>query len=280
MFDDFVFRFGDHTYDLLSKTYIMGILNVTPDSFSDGGKYTKAEEALKRAKEIESEGADFIDIGGQSTRPGSKEISVDEELERVIPILEAVKDEINIPISIDTYRSKVAEEALKSGAMIVNDITGLNYDPEMPKVINKYKASCIVMHSKGKPENMQDNPEYENVVAEVTSYLENSIWKANISGIDQIIIDPGIGFGKTVEHNLTLIKHIPDLKRLDCPILIGVSRKSLIGKILNTDVGEHLEGSLALDTISILNGVNILRVHDVKESVRIAKITDSYLKTE
>lgn len=276
MNDNYTYKFGNITHDLNSRTFIMGILNVTPDSFSDGGLYLRPEAAVVRAKQIESEGADFIDIGGQSTRPGAEEISAEEEMKRVIPVLKALAKEIRIPMSIDTYRSEVAEEALKCGALIVNDISALNFDKDMAKVISKYKASAILMHIKGTPRDMQVNPEYHDLIAEVLTYLENGMWKANVEGIDQIIIDPGIGFGKSVEHNLYLIKNMYEFKKLDCPIMLGISRKSLIGKIDGSDINERLSGTIALNTISILNGVNILRVHDVKEAVRAARIVDEY----
>jgi dihydropteroate synthase len=278
MFDSYNYRFGKKTYDLGSRTFIMGILNVTPDSFSDGGKFLKTEDAIAHAKQMEKDGADFIDVGGRSTRPGSEEISVDEELNRVVPVIKALKNELKIPISIDTYRSKVADEALSNGALILNDISAFNFDIAMPKVAAKHKATCVLMHIKGNPKNMQQNPVYEDLIAEVLLYFENAVWKAIIAGIDQLIVDPGIGFGKTVEHNLTLIKYMFEIKKLDCPIMIGVSRKSLIDKIAHADIDDRISGSIALNTISILNGVNILRVHDVREAVQAARIIDVYKK--
>jgi dihydropteroate synthase len=278
MFDSYNYKFGKLTYDLGSRTFIMGILNVTPDSFSDGGKFFKTEDAVAHAKQMEKDGADFVDIGGISTRPGSDEISVDEELSRVLPVIKALKNELKIPISIDTYRSQVADEALSSGALIVNDISAFNYDSDMPKVAAKHKATCVLMHIKGTPKNMQQNPVYKDLIAEVLLYFEKSVWKAIISGIDQLIIDPGIGFGKTSEHNLTLIKYMFEIKKLDCPVMIGVSRKSLIDKIAKADVDNRLSGTIALNAVSILNGVNILRVHDVKEAVQAARIIDAYRK--
>ena len=278
MFDSYNYRFGKTTYDLGSRTYIMGVLNVTPDSFSDGGKFLKTEDAVAHAKQMAEDGADFIDIGGRSSRPGSEEISVDEELSRVIPVITALKNELKIPVSVDTYRSQVADEALSSGAHIVNDISAFNFDSAMPKVVAKHKASCILMHIKGSPKNMQKNPVYEDLMAEVLLYFENAVWKAIISGIDQLIVDPGIGFGKTTEHNLTLIKYMYEIKKLDCPVMIGVSRKSLIDNIAHADINNRLSGTIALNTISILNGVNILRVHDVKEAVQASRIIDAYKK--
>jgi dihydropteroate synthase len=278
MFDSYNYKFGKTTYDLGSRTHIMGILNVTPDSFSDGGKYLAPEDAVLRAKEMEAEGADFIDVGGQSTRPGSEEISIDEELNRVIPVIKALNNEVKIPFSIDTYRSPVADEALANGAKIVNDISAFNFDPAMPEVVAKHNASAIIMHIKGTPKNMQENPEYKDLIAEVLLYFENAVWKANVAGIDQLIIDPGIGFGKTPEHNLRLIRNMFELKKLDCPVMIGVSRKSIIGKVTGAEINERLSGTIALNTISILNGVNIIRVHDVKEAVQSVKLIDKYKK--
>jgi dihydropteroate synthase len=226
---------------------------------------------------MESEGADFIDVGGQSTRPGSEEISAEEELKRVIPVIKALVNEIKAPISIDTYSSVVADEALSGGAVIVNDISGFNFDNSMASVIAKHNATAIAMHIKGTPKNMQAKPEYDNLIGEITQYFENVVWKANVDGIKQLIIDPGIGFGKTVEHNLQILKHLPELKRLDCPIMIGVSRKSMIGKILNTDdVNDRHEGTITLNTVAVLNGAHIIRVHDVKEGARAARVLDSF----
>lgn len=278
MFDSYNYRFGKTTYDLGSRTFITGILNVTPDSFSDGGKFLKTEDAVSHAKQMEKDGADFIDIGGISTRPGSEEISVDEELNRVIPVIKALRGELKIPVSIDTYRSQVADEALSNGALIVNDISAFNFDNAMPKVVAKHKATCVLMHIKGNPKNMQQSPMYKDLIAEILLYFENAVWKAIIAGIDQLIVDPGIGFGKTVEHNLTLIKYMFEIKKLDCPIMIGVSRKSLIDKIAHADIDDRISGSIALNTISVLNGVNILRVHDVREAVQAARIIDKYKK--
>jgi dihydropteroate synthase len=278
MNDNYTYTFGKQIIDLSSRTHVMGILNVTPDSFSDGGKYLNVDDAVEYGKQMAADGADFIDIGGASTRPGSDEISVDEELGRIMPVLLRLKDEIALPLSVDTYRSEVADEALKNGAMIINDISAFNFDEKMPEVVSKHKATCILMHIKGTPKNMQENPEYENVVAEILKYFEQAVWKANVNGIDQVIIDPGFGFGKTPEHNLTIVKNLSKFKKLDCPVMIGVSRKSTIGKLSGGGIDDRLEGTIALNTISILNGVNLIRVHDVKENVRAAKLIDSYRK--
>lgn len=281
MNDNYSYHIGKKVYDLSSRTHVMGVLNVTPDSFSDGGKFVKTDDAVMHAKQMELEGADFIEVGGASARPGAEEVSADEELNRVIPVIKILSKELTVPISVDTYRSKVADEALTAGAVIVNDISGFNMDENMAAVAAKHKATVIAMHMKGTPKDMQKDPKYDNVVAEVAQYFENVMWKANVAGIKQVIIDPGIGFGKTIEHNLTLLKHLPELKRLDSPIMIGVSRKSMIGKILNIDdVNDRHEGTITLNAIAVLNGANIIRVHDVKEGVRTAKMLDAYKNSQ
>ena len=277
MNDNYSYTFGKKVYDLSARTHVMGVLNVTPDSFSDGGKFFKAEDAIAHGRKMEQEGADFIDVGGQSTRPGAEEVSIEEELNRVIPVITALAKDISIPISVDTYRAAVADEALKAGALIVNDISAFNFDEKMAETIAKHKASAIAMHIKGTPKDMQKDPHYDDLIAEIVSYFENTAWKANVAGIKQVIIDPGIGFGKTVEHNLQILKRLSEFKRLDSPIMIGVSRKSMIGKILNNEnVNDRHEGTVTLNTISVLNGAHIIRVHDVAEGVRTARIIDAY----
>lgn len=263
-------------FDFRKRTYIMGILNVTPDSFSGDGIYKNPELAVEKAKRMVAEGADIIDVGGESSRPFSKRISAEEELERVIPVIEELRKHIDVPISIDTYKPEVAEEAIKAGASIVNDIFGLRKEG-MVDVVSRHKAYVIIMHMKGTPENMQINPTYHDVVAEILEFLEKQVNFAIENGIpkERIMIDPGIGFGKTVEHNLEIIRHLKEFKILGCPILIGVSRKSFIGKVLNLDVSERLEGTLAAVAASVLNGANIVRVHDVKENFRVCKMLDA-----
>jgi len=256
----------------------MGILNITPDSFSDGGKYfdgkIKYDKILEDALKMEEEGADFLDISGESTRPGSEKISKDEELERVIPAIELIRKNSDIPISIDTYKSEVAEEALKCGADIVNDISGFQFDKKMPEVTTRHNASCILMHIKGTPKNMQVNPEYKNVVEEVYSYLSESISIAKRAGIKQIITDVGIGFGKNLQNNLDLIKNLSEFKKLGYPMLLGLSRKRFIDSIAPTSVTERLEGTIAANVTGILNGANIIRVHNVLENKKAALIAD------
>lgn len=272
---NFKYRFGKFEFDLNSRTYIMGILNVTPDSFSDGGKFYETNKAIEQGIKIAEEGADFIDIGGESTRPGSESISADEEIKRVVPIIEALSKKISIPISIDTYKASVAEKALQAGAVIVNDISAMTFDEQMPDIVAKYNAGVILMHIKDKPKTMQVNPSYENVTREVKDFLKDRVEKTKLSGINQIIIDPGIGFGKKLEHNLQLIRELKSFVELECPILIGASRKSFIGTILDLPPNERLEGTAAIVTASILNEANIVRVHDVKEIKRVAMVTDA-----
>jgi dihydropteroate synthase len=260
-----------------NKTLIMGILNVTPDSFYDGGLYINPLDAVSHALKMEEEGADIIDIGGESSRPGAEPVSEEENLRRVCPVIEKLINKLKIPISIDTYHPKVAEECIKLGASIVNDITGLR-NKEMIEIVAKYKVAVVIMHMKGTPKNMQENPTYTDVVKEIKEYLKKQIEEARKYEINNIIIDPGIGFGKTVEHNIEIIKRLNEFKELGVPILIGPSRKSFIGKILNLPEKERLEGTLAAIAISIYNGANIVRVHDVKEAVRVAKIVDAIIK--
>ncbi len=259
----------------------MGVLNITPDSFSDGGKYfdgkLNLESVVADAIKMEKDGADFIDIGGESTRPGSESITIDEELERVIPVIHELKKRLSIPMSIDTYKCEVAEQALKAGASIVNDISGFRFDKKIAGVTAEYNASCILMHIKGTPKEMQKNPVYENVVSEVYDYLESSIGIAKENGIEQIIVDPGIGFGKTLDHNLDLIRNLNEFSKLNCPVLLGVSRKSFLNKIFPAGVNQRLEGTIAANTIGIMNGANILRVHDVHENVKAVRIADKIL---
>ena len=277
----YLLEIGQRVLDLSSRTHLMGVLNVTPDSFSDGGKFFKPEEAVKQGLKLAEEGVDIIDIGGESTRPGSEPVTIEEELRRVIPVIEELTKMIQVPISIDTYKSRVAKEALDSGASMVNDISGLRYDPEMKKVIAKYDVPVVLMHIKGTPKNMQENPHYDNLIEEIKTYLIESIKIAKEAGIDEdkIIIDPGIGFGKTPEDNLRILKNLNEFTELGRPLMVGVSRKSFIGKILNLPTEERLEGSLASMAVAIMNGANILRVHDVKESKMVAKLVDAILKS-
>ncbi|MBF0345321.1 MAG: dihydropteroate synthase [Nitrospirae bacterium] len=262
----------------LNRTCVMGILNVTPDSFSDGGRFYDKGSALAHAVEMAAEGAEIIDVGGQSTRPGSVPVSVEEELSRTIPIIEALAGKINTPISIDTYRAQVARAAINAGASVVNDISAMQFDPDMAAVIANTGADIVLMHIKGTPVDMQINPVYEDVVSEVYTYLKERIEAAQQSGIDasKIIIDPGVGFGKTVEHNLRLINNLQRFKDLKVPLLIGPSRKAFVGHITNVATPDmRLMGSAAAVAISLYNGANIVRVHDVKEMVQVVRAVEA-----
>jgi len=257
------------------RTLIVGILNVTPDSFSDGGLFFDTEKAIAHAKEMIQEGADIIDIGGESTKPGSVPVSEEEELRRVKPIIERLRKETTVPISIDTYKPRVAEECLKLGVQIVNDVTGLRNE-EMIRVVAQYKAPVVLMHMKGMPKSMQENPVYTDVVQEIKEFFKERIQAAREAGIQDIILDPGIGFGKTVEHNLQILKRLGEFKDLGYPILVGTSRKSFIGKLNDgAPVEQRLEGSLASMVIAIMNGATMVRVHDVKPAKRAIQIADA-----
>ncbi len=277
--DNLIYKFGKVEFDFSKRTYVMGILNVTPDSFSDGGRYFTLDSALEHAMKMVEEGADIIDVGGESTRPGSEPVPVEEELRRVIPVIRELAKRTEVPISIDTYKSEVAKQALDNGAIIVNDISGLRFDEKMAEVVAEYKASLVLMHIKGTPKTMQQNPEYKDVISEIYSYLSESVDLAVGAGIRQIIVDPGIGFGKRLVDNLEIIKRLREFKSLGYPILIGVSRKSFIGNILNLPVDQRLEGTAGAVAISVWNGANIVRVHDVKEMVRVVRIVDAIKKT-
>ncbi len=280
----FAFRCGRKFIDLSSRTYLMGVLNVTPDSFSDGGKYFNKDQAVAHALQMVADGADIIDVGGESTRPkgpygeGAEEIGADEEIRRVVPVIAELSSQSDALISIDTYKAVVAEAALKAGAVIVNDISGLNYDSAMAQMVASHEAVLIAMHIKGTPKTMQQNPVYENVVEEVKESLSQSVEKARGAGIEHILIDPGIGFGKKLEHNLSLIKDLHRFADLHCPIVIGPSRKAFIGMLLNLPVDQRLEGTAAAVAASIFQGANVLRVHDVKEMKRIAVVADAIMR--
>jgi len=266
--------------DIGRRTLVMGILNATPDSFSDGGQFTNAKQAVEHALFMMGSGADIIDIGGESTRPGADPVPLEAELERVIPIIESLSKTTDTCISIDTYKSAVARHALEAGASIVNDISSLS-DPDMASVVAKAKVPVILMHIKGNPKNMQTAPHYNSLIDEIKSFLEAKILLAIDSGIapDRIIIDPGIGFGKTIQHNLEIIRRLGEFKSLGKPILIGTSRKSLIGKILKIDsLTDRVEGTSATVAISIANGADIIRIHDVKEMARVARMTDAIVR--
>lgn len=272
-------KVGKNCFDFSKRTYIMGILNVTPDSFSDGGRFYHFEDAVSRGLEMAEEGADIIDVGGESTRPGARPVPEKEEINRVVPVIRALVKK-GLCVSIDTRKSLVAEAALDVGAKMVNDVSGLRYDKKMAKIVARYKVPVCIMHMKGTPATMQKNPVYQDLMKEIIDYLQKSIEIAENAGILQgkIIVDPGIGFGKTVEHNLEIFKRLKELKVLGCPILVGPSRKSVIGKVLNLPIEERLEGTSALVALAIANGANMVRVHDVKEMLRVVRMVDAVVK--
>ena len=254
----------------------MGILNITNDSFSDGGKYYEPELAIRRGIEIEAEGADLIDVGAESTRPGSEPVSLKEELRRLLPVVDGLLNNVQLPISIDTYKARVAEEVLQRGVHLINDISGLRFDPEMKNVVAKYQAPVVISHIKGTPKDMQQNPHYTNLVGEIYDYLSNSVTLAIEAGVapQNIVVDPGIGFGKRLGDNYEILRRLNEFSELGYPLLIGPSRKSFIGKVLNAEPDQRLEGTAAAVALGIQNGANIVRVHDVKEMMRVCRIAD------
>ena len=265
---------------LPERTLVMGILNVTPDSFSDGGLYRDTEAAIVHGVQMVEDGADVIDVGGESSRPGAEPVPLEEELSRVVPVVEALAQRVQAPVSIDTYKPEVARAALDAGASMVNDITGLA-DADMRALAAERKVPAVVMHMKGTPRTMQENPVYEDVVSEIMAFLRERIALAVEAALPEefVIVDPGIGFGKTAEHNLEIIRKLADFKSLGLPILIGTSRKAFIGKVLGgLAADERLEGTAATVALSVANGANIVRVHDVKEMVRVARTADAVVK--
>jgi dihydropteroate synthase len=255
----------------------MGVINVTPDSFSDGGEFFEKERAVDQALHFAADGADLIDIGGESTRPYSKGISAEEEMNRVIPVIEALKKELTLPISIDTLKSQVAREALRCGASMVNDIGALRSDPGMASVVADAGVPVILMHMKGTPADMQAHPTYDDVAAEIIDFLRKAIDQAVSWGIrrERIIVDPGIGFGKTFDHNLEILRELGRFQCLDAPILVGSSRKAFIGRILDKKVHERDTGTMATVAAAVMNGAHIVRVHNVKQAVETVRVIDA-----
>ncbi|WP_443660528.1 dihydropteroate synthase [Clostridium algidicarnis] len=268
-------KFLDKNIKLGERTYIMGILNVTPDSFSDGGDFIDIHNAVNHAKEMIELGVDIIDVGGESSRPGHKNITEEEELKRVIPVIKRLSAETDAIISLDTIRSEVAEEAIKEGVHIINDIWGLQKDPNMAKVAAKYKIPVIIMHN-------QNGTDYNNIIEDIKEFFKRSVAIAKEAGIseDMIILDPGIGFGKTPEQNIMVMSKLDEIKSLGYPVLLGTSRKSMLGKILDLPPKERVEGTLATTILGIVQGVDIVRVHDVQENLRAAKVADAIIRGE
>lgn len=263
---------GNRVFDAEHRTYIMGILNVTPDSFSDGGKFNQMDAALYHAEEMIRDGADIIDVGGESTRPGHTVISDDEEISRVAPVIEAIKSRFDIPVSIDTYKGKVTEAALKAGADLVNDIWGFKFDHRVAELTARYGAACCLMHNRSEPT-------YQDYLNDVVADLKECVRIAKDVGIsdDKIILDPGVGFGKTYQMNLEIINHVDVLHSLGFPILLGTSRKSVIGQTLNLPTDQRVEGTLATTVVGVLKGCAFVRVHDIKENKRVIQMTEAIM---
>ena len=277
---NFTLRLKPGRLNLGQRTAIMGILNVTPDSFSDGGSFLAKETAVEHALAMCEDGADVLDIGGESTRPGAEAVTADEERRRVIPIIEALAGRIEQPISIDTSKAEVARDALAAGARIINDVTGLSGDPEMAGVAAESGAPVVLMHMRGSPRSMQRSPRYRDVISAIALYLRSRIHDVVAAGVaeSQIVVDPGIGFGKTVSHNLEIMRRIHELRSLGRPMLIGASRKSFIGKVLDVPVDQRLWGTAATVGWAVAQGAHIVRVHDVVEAVRVARMTEAMMR--
>jgi dihydropteroate synthase len=271
-----------YSLNLSGKVHICGVLNVTPDSFSDGGKFFDEEKAIEGGLNLEKEGADIIDVGGESTQPQAKRVKPKKQIERVVPVIKKLSKKLRIPISVDTQSFIVAEAAVKAGASIINDISGLKYDKRIAELAAKYKTGLILVHIKGTPKDMQKNPVYACLIQDIIDSLNKSINCALEAGVkpEQIAIDPGIGFGKTTEHNLSILKHISEFKSLGYPIMIGTSRKSMIGNTLDRPVDKRLLGTAATVTHSILGGVKIIRVHDVNEIKDVVRMTEAIEKSK
>lgn len=276
------FKLGKKELDFDERTMIMGVLNITPDSFFDGGRYFSVSKAVNRALAMVEEGADIIDVGGESTRPkgsaygeGASEVSADEELRRVMPVVEQLVRSVDIPVSVDTYKSEVAREVLRAGASIINDISGFRFDPAMAEVVGRAGGTAVVMHTSGRPGEMQQRTSYQDIFGEIRQYLLEGVNLGLKAGVQQFFVDPGIGFGKTAGDNFKLIAGLDYFSDLGYPLLVGVSRKSFVGSTLDLPVESRLEGSIAAMTAAILNGASVVRVHDVKESRRAAVIADT-----
>ena len=268
-------RIGNKEFDTAKHTYIMGILNVTPDSFSDGGKWNGYDAAMRHAEELLEGGTDILDIGGESTRPGHLQITSEEEIARTAPVIEAVKRNFDVPVSIDTYKSDVAEAALQAGADLVNDIWGFQYDEKMAGLVKKYDAACCLMHNK-------NEAVYKDFLRDMYAELQKCVDTAKAAGIedDRIMLDPGVGFGKTYEMNLDVMKHLDLFNGLGYPMLLGTSRKSMIGLTLDLPVDQREEGTMATTVLGIMKGCSIIRVHDVEKNLRAAKMTLAMLRAE
>ncbi len=274
-------NFNNWLKDDSRKTLIMGILNVTPDSFSDGGQFNNSQKAIDYALKMEDDGADIIDVGGESTRPGAKPVTIEEELNRIIPVIEGIRKKSNIIISIDTYKSNVADKAITAGANIINDISGLRFDKDMIRLASNLQVPIVIMHMLGNPQNMQNDPIYKDIIEELILFFRERVDLMTSNGIlkNNIILDPGIGFGKTVNHNFTILRELNRIAELGFPVLVGPSRKSFIGHTLKLPPEERIEGTAAAVTAAIMNGSRIVRIHDVEEMLRVVKITEQICGT-
>lgn len=274
-----IFQYRNGRFDLARRTLIIGIVNVTPDSFSDGGKFLSKDAAVAHALELVEQGADVLDIGGESTRPGAASLSAEEEIARVVPVIESLSLQMQTPISVDTTKAEVASAATCAGAAIVNDISSFRFDPQMAEVVRGSASGVILMHMQGTPRTMQANPKYQDVVTEVREFLQERVQFAMAHGIpaDRIMVDPGIGFGKTVEHNLELLRGLTHLRTLSHPLLVGTSRKSFIGAVLGRPLEERDWGTAATAAFAIAQGAHAIRVHDVKLCQQVARMTDAVL---
>lgn len=274
-----LFRAGDREIELGCRTCLMGIVNITPDSFSDGGRFFEASAAIDRCLELQSQGAAIVDLGAESSRPGAEPVSMETELKRLLPVLKAIRPHLHVMISVDTCKSGVAREVLEAGADIINDISALRFDPAMAEVVSEYRAGLVLMHMRGTPATMQQLPPSPNILAEIRQDLQIAVDRAHHAGIarDRLVLDPGIGFGKTAEDNLKIVNRLDTFAGFQLPIMVGTSRKSFIGKILDRPPDERLIGTIASSVAAIMRGAHIIRVHDVVELKQAVAIVDSIL---
>lgn len=279
---EYLFRAGDREIGLGCRTCLMGIVNITPDSFSDGGRFLETQAAIDRCLELQSQGAGIVDLGAESSRPGAEAVSLEVELERLLPVLEAIRPHLDVMISVDTCKAGVAREALRAGADIINDVSSLRFDPEMAEVVSEHRAGLILMHMRGTPATMQQLPPSPDIIAEIHQDLQIAVDRAHHAGIarDRLVLDPGIGFGKTAEDNLKIISRLSSFASFQLPLLVGTSRKSFLGRILDLPVEERLIGTIASSIAAVIGGAHIIRVHDVVELSQAVAVVDSILAEE
>ena len=273
-------RWSDYTLRLHERTHIMGVLNITPDSFSDGGHYFQRDQAIEHGLTMAEDGADMIDVGGESTRPYAEKVSIHEEMDRVIPVIQGLSKELKIPISIDTLKAEVAQEAIAAGASIINDISALRSDSRMVSVAAEAGVPIVLMHMKGSPSDMQDNPVYDHLIREIMGFLKSAADRAVEGGIDKasIILDPGIGFGKSFDHNLEIIRELHQFQTMGMPVMLGTSRKAFLGHLLGNEAHKRDTGTMATIAAGVMNGAHIVRVHNVKRTLETVKIIDAIMR--